>query len=264
MEAEAIARESGDPALLAFALNARFMHTFYRTGLASDRARIGAELVELASRHRLVTFEILGRLILIQANSALADLAAADVHARAADRLAEQYDLPLVSVFTEWYGALRLAVGGQVNEAEAAYRAADTGLVGSGMPGMQVGLLPLALLSLRGLPPAGAWRWGPDEPWVRPLILLSAGRSDEAAAALRDMPESPHDLLYEARLCLAARAALGVGDRSAMADLYAQLLPAADELAGAGSGILTLGPVARYLDDLAVALGYADETANRA
>lgn len=35
-----------------------------------------------------------------------------------------------------------------------------------------------------------------------------------------------------------------------------ELTPAAAELAGAGSGLVTLGPVARHLDDLATALGH--------
>jgi hypothetical protein len=39
-----------------------------------------------------------------------------------------------------------------------------------------------------------------------------------------------------------------------MARAHTALAPAAGELAGAGSGLLTLGPVARHLDDLAAAL----------
>ncbi|MGI5215751.1 BTAD domain-containing putative transcriptional regulator [Plantactinospora sp. CA-290183] len=268
-EAQAIARRTGAPALLALALNARFMHTFQRAGLAAERARIGAELVDLAARHELVTFEVLGHLILLQAHGALADFAAADAHATAADRLADRYDLPLVGVFTDLYAALRLAVDGHPAEAEAGYRAAYARLAASGMPGMADGLLPLALLSLRltgpiadvekiriaGDPDEGAsGSWGPYEPWVRPLLLLSAGRRDEAAAALLTLPESPHDLLREARLCLAARAALALRDRTTMERVHCELLPAAGELAGAGSGVLSLGPVARYLGDLADAL----------
>ena len=65
------------------------------------------------------------------------------------------------------------------------------------------------------------------------------------------LPASPRDLLYEARLCLAARAAVALGDRPAMHRLHAELLPAAHELAGAGSGALSLGPVSGYLADLA-------------
>ncbi|MGW4294351.1 BTAD domain-containing putative transcriptional regulator [Micromonospora chersina] len=260
-EAEGTARRLGDPALLAFALNARFMHSFDRAGRAPERARIGAELVDLAARHGLVTFEVLGHLIALQAHCARADLAAADAHAAAADRLAARYELPLVGVFTAWYAALRLAVTGHRAEAEAAYRAAAVRLDAGQMPGMAGGLLPFALLCLRlstGDDPAPALvdaaATGPYAPWVRPLALLAAGRRDEAAAALRSLPESPHDLLREARLCVAARAAVALDDRPTMARLHAALRPAADELAGAGSGVLTAGPVAGYLADLATAL----------
>jgi DNA-binding SARP family transcriptional activator len=255
-EAEAIARRTGDPALLAFALNARFMHTFSRTGLARERAAIGTELVAVAARHGLVTFEVLGHLILVQAHSALGEPADADAHAQAAGQLAERYDLPLVGVLTQWYAALRLALDGRTSEAAVAYRAAQARLNGSGMPGMADGLLALALLSLD---PDGAsdGDFGPYEPWARPLVLLARGHAAggvvaggdrvRAAAALRAVPESPHDLLWEARLCLLARAAQALDDQATLARVRAELRPAAGELAGAGSGVITLGPVADYL-----------------
>ncbi|WCN83432.1 BTAD domain-containing putative transcriptional regulator [Micromonospora sp. LH3U1] len=274
-EAETIARTVDDPGLLAFALNARFMHAFPRVGLAGARARIGAELVDLAARHQLVTFEVLGHLILVQANCALADRPGADAHARAADRLAERYELPLVGVFTRWYAALRLALDGESAAAADAYRAADERLTVDAMPGLTRGLLPLALLGLRlaettggadqpvPVPDGADWAgldWGPHEPWVRPLLLLAADDRDAAAAALRTVPNGPHDLLREVRLCLVGRAARALGDRVTMERVYVELLPAADELA-AGSGVLTVGPVAAHLADLASALGRDEEAA---
>ncbi|MFD2466560.1 BTAD domain-containing putative transcriptional regulator [Amycolatopsis silviterrae] len=223
VEAEKLARSSGDPALLALALNARWTQTFTRAGLAPERAQIGEELVELAARHQLVTFEVLGHLVLMQARSALADFTAADAHATAADRLGEQYDLPLVSVFTDWYRALRLAVTGPVAAAEAAYRSAAARLSGSGMSGVDRGLLPLALHCL----------------------YRQHGRDSTVDFALP--PDRP-DLLLELRACLTA----STGDAR---ELYARLAPAENELAGAGSGLVTLGPVAYYLGELAVRLG---------
>lgn len=265
LEAERIARDLGDPALLAFALDGRFMHTFQRTGLAPERARIAAELIDVASREHLVVFEVLGHLIGLQARSALGDLAAADAHAADADRLAERYDLPLVGVFTQWYGALRLAIGGgDAEAAEAAYRAAAARLAGSGMPGIHEGLLPLALLCLRlthGRPPPPDQDWGPYEPWVTPLLLLAEDRRADAAVAAQAVPESPHDLLTELRLCLSARTAMALDDRPAMERVHAALLPAANELAGAATGMVTLGPVARTLGDLAAALDRPDQAA---
>ncbi len=260
-EAEAIARRLDDPGLLAFALNGSFMQTFHRAGLAPERDAIGAELVALSARHGLVTYEVLGHLIRLQARSALADFAAAGAHAAAADRLAAEHELPLVAVFTAWYRALRLAADDD-GTAEAAYREAAARLDGAGMPGLQHGALPLALLCLRvrqGRPAQADRRvdWGPYEPWARPLVLLAEDRVGDAATALRATPEPPRDLLLEALWCLTAHAAVAVGDRGAMERAYEALLPAAGELAGASSGLLTVGPVAEHLAALAAALGGA-------
>ncbi|WP_330249809.1 AAA family ATPase [Nocardia sp. NBC_00565] len=257
-EAEAIARQLDNPALLAFALNGRFMSTFERAGLAPERAQLAAELIDLAAAHNLVTFEVLGHLIGIQSDCAIADFAAADHHASAADRLAEQYDLPLVPIFTHWYAALRDSHSGTFEDAEAAYRAAAADLRGAAMPGLEDGILPLALLCLRlrygcsiDSTPSD---FGPHEPWVRPLVLLAQNRPDDARQALRTAPESPHDLLLELRLCLIARAAIALDDKPTMRRVHHQLLPAARELAGATTGLLTLEPVAHYLAQLATAL----------
>ncbi|PRX99012.1 BTAD domain-containing putative transcriptional regulator [Allonocardiopsis opalescens] len=257
-QAERIARRLDDPALLAFALNGRFMQSCHRAGLAPRRDAIGAELVALSARHGLVTAEVLGHLVRLQARGALADFDGADAHAAAADRLAERHELPLVAVFTGWYRALRLAEADRAAEPEAAYRDAIALLDGAGMPGLERGLPALARLCLRlrrgRAPSDGPADWGPYEPWTRPLLLLAADRRAEAAAALRELPDPPHDLLLEAMWCLAARAAIAVGDRELMERARSALAPAAGELAGAGSGLVSLGPVADHLADLDAAL----------
>ncbi|MFF5483116.1 BTAD domain-containing putative transcriptional regulator [Streptomyces sp. NPDC012935] len=261
-QAEEMARRLDDPALLAFALNAAFMQCFDSSGLAPRRDGIGAELIALATRHGLTTFEILGHLIRLQARSALGDFTAADRHAAAADALAERHEAPLVRVFTGWYAALRLDATGRapVTRVEAGYREAATLLQGAGMPGLAHGLLPLALLCLRvrhDLPLRfdDHTDWGPYAPWARPLLLLDRGHRSEAAEALHATPEPPRDLLQEALWCLTARAALTLGDRPALARAHAALTPAANELAGAGSGLFTLGPVAAFLQDITAVLG---------
>src|SRR2546423_9124664 len=86
------------------------MQTCRDTGTAPRRAAIGSELVGLATRSGLVSFQVLGHLIRMQARSGLADFAAADQDAAAAEELAARHERPLVGVFTEWYRALRLAV----------------------------------------------------------------------------------------------------------------------------------------------------------
>ncbi|RNG27036.1 SARP family transcriptional regulator [Streptomyces botrytidirepellens] len=265
-EAEEIARRLDDPALLVFALNGAFMQSCTRAGLAPRRDAIGAELISVAARHGLVTYEVLGHLVRLQARAALGDFPAADEHAAAADRLGARHELPLVGVFTEWYGALRLAAAGETARAEAAYRAAATRLEGAGMPGVERGLLPLALLCVRLADGERSAReagravdldadWGPYRPWAEPFALLGEGATAEARTALRALPEPPADLLYEALCCLEAAVARDVGDRDTLERTHARLLPAAGQLAGAASGLLTLGPVDTHLSALAKALG---------
>ncbi|MEW2390934.1 BTAD domain-containing putative transcriptional regulator [Streptomyces venezuelae] len=251
-EAERLARHLDDPALLAFALNGTYMQSFTRAGLAPQRDAIGAELVELAARQGLVTFEVLGHLIRLQARAGLGDFPGADAHAAAATRLSERHELPLVGVFTRWYDALRQAASGDVAQAETSMRAAGAHLDSAGMPGMRTGLLPLALVTLRLahlLPPDVdlALDWGPHRPWAEALALAESGRHAQARAALGALPEPPPDLLYEALCCVEAEAALRAGDRAGLERVGARLLPAAGQLAGAGSGVLTAGPVDRWL-----------------
>ncbi|WP_433209319.1 BTAD domain-containing putative transcriptional regulator [Dactylosporangium sp. CS-047395] len=234
---EAYALSGANAQLRALALNARFLHCFPTPGRAAERLSVAEELLDLSRTHGLVTFEVLAHLIALQSSCALNDPAAADAHAAAADALSETYSLPVVPVFTEWYAAMRTA-------SEPSYRRADAHLATAQMPGMRAGLLGLALLSLDRLGPNDDL--GPYEPWARPLLLTRAGRPDEARAALRSLPPSPRDLLWEARLCVAAQAAIELDDTGAHRALAAELSPAAHEHA-AGSGVLTFGPVADFL-----------------
>ncbi|MFD3402756.1 BTAD domain-containing putative transcriptional regulator [Kribbella sp. NPDC058693] len=223
LEAEELARGLDDPALLAFTLNGVFMQTCYRAGLAPARDAIGAELVTLSQRHNLFTYEVLGHLIRLQSACARADHTAADEHAAAADALAARHELPLVEVFTRWYAALRA-------DTPESYRAAAALLDGAGMPGLSEGLLPLALAAhaIRHGEPIPEADYGPHAPWVK------------------GSPNPPPGLLLETYWALTAHAARQSGDAQLLEKAQTALAPAAEEHA-AGSGLLTLGPVADFL-----------------
>jgi DNA-binding SARP family transcriptional activator len=257
-EAEAIARGADDPPLLAFALNGLFMQTFASAGLCEQRDTIGAELLDISTRHGLETYEVLARLIRMQARAGLGDFAAADEHAIAVDDLAERYGSPLAMVFTTWYRALRIAAI-ERGPSSAAYRIAAVATDGAGMPGLHQGLLPLVTLAdavrhHRPAPADDGIDWGPYTRWARPLVLIARGEHAQASTELDTIPDSPPDHLLEALWCLVARAATTVGHRDAMERALTALTPAATELAGAGSGVVTLGPVDRYLAELTEAL----------
>ncbi|MFD7418007.1 BTAD domain-containing putative transcriptional regulator [Kitasatospora purpeofusca] len=264
--AEELARDLADPALLAFALNGVFLQSFGGPGLAAVRDGTGAEILDLATRHELPNFAVLGRLVRLQSASALGDLDAATSHAEAADRLAATTEAPLVPVLTGWFRARAAAArstepGGPTAAAAAAqYRAAEDALRAAGMPGLHHGLFPLALLGLRLLhdrpaPTDPQLDWGPYRPWARPLVLLAQDRGEQARTALAAVPEPPRDHMQEALWCLTARAAVRLGERGTAAHAAAALREARAEHAGAGSGMLTLGPVARYLAEAEACAG---------
>ncbi|GAA3291645.1 BTAD domain-containing putative transcriptional regulator [Arthrobacter citreus] len=233
-EAERIARKLNDPALLCFALSARYQQTFAAAGLASVREALGAELIALAVDAELPTFEIQGRLIRMQALCALDDVGAASREADQIDALAVRYDRALATVFTGWFRSTFL----QGTPPQA----------GDEMPGFRTGLPALAALTaaVRNGTELADGNFGPYEPWVRPLLLARGGGLAEARAALDVLPEPPRDLLFEVSWSLIGRAAIECGDRAAAQRAYANLLPAAGERA-AGSGAVDLGPVSELL-----------------
>jgi len=257
-QALALARELGDAKVLAFALNGVFLQSFTRPGLAARRDAVGAEITAVAGRHGLPEYAILGHLVRLQSASALGDLERGAAHAAAAEELAADTEAPLVAVLTAWFRAHVMAAGSAAAggpspaAAAAAYRAADGALAGAGMPGLHRGLLPVALLGLRLLhgrpaPADPGLEWGPYRPWAEPLLLVAAGRTGAARSALAAVPDPPHDHLQEALWCLTAHAAVLLGEREVAARAAVALEPARTEIAGASSGMLTLGPVAGYL-----------------
>lgn len=130
-QAEQIARRLGDPSLLAFAFNGIFMQSFQRAGLAQRRDAVGAEILTVTANNQLATYEVLGHLICLQARCALSDPTGADRHADAANALAARHQLPLVTVFTEWYRALHTSMSSDLTTGEAAYERAAVRLAGA-------------------------------------------------------------------------------------------------------------------------------------
>ena len=233
-EAERIARELHDPALLCFALSARYQQTFSSAGLAAAREKIGGEIIAVAVEAELPTFELQGRLVRMQALCALDDITAAAREAELIDALAARYDRQLATVFTAWF--------------RRTFRDGPPPPEGEEMPGFRLGLPALANLAaaVRAGAALPAGDFGPYEPWVRPLLLARSGRLADARAALDVVSEPPRDLLLEVSWHLIALAAVETGHGEAARRAYAALLPAAGERA-AGSGAVDLGLVSGLL-----------------
>jgi hypothetical protein len=86
-------------------------------------------------------------------------------------------------------------------------------------------------------------------PLAAPACSVRAGRRAVAArAAIAGSPSrAAPDHMQEALWCLTAHAAARLGEPAIAARAATALRPARTEHAGAASGMLTLGPVSRYL-----------------
>lgn len=251
--AEVLARELGDPAVLVLALDAVFLQSFHTLGGWPGRAAIGSELIEISRRHDLSTYRILGHLVAMQAAAARSDVPAADEHADLADRLAQRYERRLVSVFTTWYRALRTVLtAGPPERIAAAYERAIATLPDSGMPGVSRGLEPLTRLCLAlrsggDLTAFATTDFGPNTPYVGALVTDDRGHARDL---LRTAPAPPPDHLTELRWGLLGIAADRLADRRSADQVLRALAPVRGEVLGAGTGMLSLGPVDALRDRL--------------
>ncbi|MFG3014127.1 BTAD domain-containing putative transcriptional regulator [Streptomyces cinerochromogenes] len=260
-EAEQLARDLHDPQALVLALNARFVQSFQHPGRTGERDVIAGELIDLSTRHDLPMFEILGHLIKIQVCAARGDTGTAQRHVVAAERLATAHETPIVHVLTAAFRAMQLAERpNDPTEAAHAYRTVATDLAGAGMPGVEAGMFPLALLSLRmrhrrPAPTDPALDWGPYRPWVQPLLDLAHGNLAAARQAAAALPTPPADHLYDALWAVSAHTAILLQDEPLAARAHDALSPLRDEIAGGTTAMITFGPVNAILSALDQHLG---------
>ncbi|SDH39045.1 Predicted ATPase [Sinosporangium album] len=267
LEAEELARLSGDPALLAVALSGRLRQS-YGIPAVDEREAIGRELLEVAERSGQVSVQALAHLVLLECSAARGDFAAADAHVAAADRLARRYGLPAPMAVGAWYAGQRLMIAGDYARAALAYREAARKTARAGMlegrqdlplittfclhlvDGRAADMVePLSEAHQRGA------KWTPD---AYALALASAGHlRDAAAVAAVRAPVRP-DFLYELVMIWRALAGMLLGDHDRMREAYDTLTPFSDRIAGAGTGVVALWPVALTLGDLALRLDRAD------
>jgi hypothetical protein len=194
-------------------------------------------------------FETLGHLIKIQVCAARGDTETAQRHVETAERLAGIHETPLVHVLTAAFRAMRLATrSDDPAEVAHAYRTVATDLAGAGMPGVEAGLLPLALLSLRmrHQRPAQAdpaLDWGPYRPWAQPLLDLARGSLTAAREAAAVLPGPPADHLYDSLWAVNAHTAVLLQDRSLATQAHDALFPLRGEIAGGTTAMISFGPV---------------------
>lgn len=267
LEALELARQSGDPVLLAAALSGRLRQS-YDIPAVDTRESIGRELLEVAQRSGQMATQALAHLVLLECAAARGEFAVADRHAATADQLARQYDLSAPAAVCAWYAGQRLMIAGDYAGAERAYRDAARMTARAGMlEGRQdlplITTFCLQLVDGRAAETVellaeahqrGA-KWTLD---AYALALASAGHVADANAVAATRPPVRPDFLYELAMTWRALAGMLLDDRERMVDCYDKLKPFADRVAGAGTGVVALWPVALTLGDLAIRLGQPD------
>ncbi|NRQ36790.1 AAA family ATPase [Nonomuraea sp. NN258] len=267
LEALELARQSGDPTLIAAALSGRLRQS-YDIPAVDTREGIGRELLEVAQRSGQMATQALAHLVLLECSAARGEFAAADEHAAAAGQLARQYDLSAPAAVCVWYAGQRQMIAGDYAGAERTYREAARM---TARAGMLEGRQDLPLITtfclhlvdgraaetvdlLAAAHQRGA-KWTLD---AYALALASAGHLNDAKAVAATRPPVRPDFLYELAMTWRALTGMLLDDRERMVDCYDKLKPFQDRVAGAGTGVVALWPVALTLGDLAIRLGQPD------
>jgi eukaryotic-like serine/threonine-protein kinase len=269
-EALAIARRLGDPATLAYALNARYA-ALWGPENVEERLAIADEVVELARRagdHRLAR-EGRGRRIV--ALLELGDVAAAhaeiEVHARAAEELRQPFGRWQAAV---WSAAEALLAGRFADGESRAREAFELGrrvrmtdaencfAVQSFIAAMELGRLAELQATVEQL----AARYPETTRWTAGLAYLHTelGRRDEAAAAFEPLAARGFASLERDNQWLVAMTGLAdtcafLGDARRAAELHDLLLPYAGRNVVTVEGWACFGSADRPLGELATTMG---------
>ncbi|MET8145281.1 BTAD domain-containing putative transcriptional regulator [Sphaerisporangium sp. NPDC005288] len=268
LEAEELARQSGDPALLAVALSGRLRQSYVIT-VVDEREAIGRELLQVGAASGQIAVRALAHLVLMECAAARGDFAEADAQMSSAERLARRYDLPAPSAVGAWYAGMRMMITGDYAGAERAYRDAARLTARAGMlEGRQdlplITTFCLHLVDGRAADMVEALeeahrrgaKWTLD---AYAVALASAGHTKDARAIAAIRPPVRADFLYELATTWRALAGMLLGDRDRMQDAYSTLGPLSDRIAGVGTGVVALWPVAQTLGDLAMHLGQPED-----
>ncbi|WP_242901669.1 ATP-binding protein [Actinomadura terrae] len=265
-EAVALARDLGEPELIAVALNGRYMNSYRTADGLARRSAIATELLSLAREHDLATYLVLAHLQLQQVAIAALDLPAASRHLAEGARLADQYGLPLLAQIAAWYRSLRQAFTARPDVAERAYEEVGGAIGRASIWFSERGMLFLAAFCVRlaqgragEMADEAAWlhrQWPGIEPIadVHALAMAAAGRAAEARAAVAGTGPVRLDYFFDLAMAIRAHRAIALDDRDLAEACYAALLPYEQHVTGGATAVATIGPVAHVLGDLALFL----------
>lgn len=275
-EAVALARQVGEPRLIAQAL-AALCDAMGGPDHISTRRSYAQTIVELADQAGDRVLSLLGRRFLIVSALELGDFATVDREIAIFERLAGQLRQPLLSWYGPLFRGMRAQMRGDLEQAEARHAEVADAAVRTGSKnaemlaatlslGIDVALgRPSPLSVMEGLVDIDPDLWGS---YAAGLGFIALTNGDLVRAEQLMRPHSSdgfarvgRDSEYLATLSLFARVATSV-DQSAVAErLYDLLAPYAGLWLVDGIGAMCWGPVDLELARLAAYLGRRDAAA---
>ncbi|MEV0900210.1 BTAD domain-containing putative transcriptional regulator [Actinoplanes sp. NPDC049802] len=268
-EALAHAREAGEPRLLCAALNVRAYATL-GPDLRDERRAAATEYLRVAVAAGELDHEAVAHWLLFLETAARTELDGALDEMRLALARSDTGRLGVLLTVLSIFSGLLDLIAGRVDEAVARYEEVARLLT-------EHGAVNGALMAMVGRIGAGVAR-GDLSP-VRPeleavqaafpgevteplvLALLDDGREEQARREWATRRPVSRGYYWLGWTALRARAAARLGDLSACAEAYAELLPFAGRLAGPDSGTLYAGPVDEALAMVAETLGEPEAAA---
>ncbi|WP_329378450.1 AAA family ATPase [Streptomyces sp. NBC_01351] len=268
-EALGLARELGEPALLAGAV-ATLAKELDADLEWRERAELGGELDRLGAAHDLPSHRWYGMFIRSTALAAEGDVAGVHALLERSAEFARAYRMPGPMAVGEIAVATLAHVEGRFEDAERMYAAAAARMSRQGSPHAQ-GQLAVATATLR----ASQGRLAESLPWLREVYaafgppaadllavaLAAAGRAEEAREVLGRAGPLRTDYFFKIFASFRAMTLVTLGERQGAEELYAALLPYREAPPASSGFSVALRPVARTLGELAEFLGREDEAA---
>ncbi|MET0862764.1 MAG: BTAD domain-containing putative transcriptional regulator, partial [Nakamurella sp.] len=249
-EAEAIARQIGDPVLIGFALHA--LGAVISPVFDSERTwAVSRELRVIGEQPGLAVFALIGHHLAVQLCGAGADMLGLAGHIEALQTLVDRYRWRQEERTIKMHRAMLAHVQGRLDEAEALYVAAGNVMRETGAIDAD-GIELLAIMSLRitqgrvaDLSAALEKVASVDDVVadMRALPLAILGSRERAAALRRNIRPVRQDFFESLFLSIRGMIVCLLADQEEASGLFPRLLRFSGRIAGADSGSFAAGPV---------------------
>jgi hypothetical protein len=272
-EALDIARRTDDPIAIAYALHSRHVALWGPDHVAEVRAA-AEEMLQLGESTGDRDIQLKAYTWLIADALETDPIESVDEYVAGYARLAEELHRPYLLGYVDSIRAMRAhlegrfddmarLVGAQLGHTEGAYAARAQQAYRWQMRLLRLDLGRIDDELLADLGEVAELYPGPTSTTMLALAYATVHRREEGLARLarlpvEALPSIPRDIMWSATLAMLSRAVIRLGAVAYAGPIYELLEPHADRDCPWGSGLMSFGPISRYLGMLATTLGQPD------